>query len=52
MSQDEVAIAATFDESNILVFGAVKLETEMPESNMHVIVTIPAHLLPVTVLCK
>ena len=40
MSQDEVAITATFDGSNILVFGAIKRESAIPEGELGVIVTI------------
>lgn len=39
MNRDKVAITSTFDE-DILVFGAVKRETEIPEDTMHVIATI------------
>ena len=52
MSQDEVAITATFDGSNILVFGAVKRETEIPDSALHVIVTISGPSQPVLVRRK
>ena len=40
MNRDKVAITSTFDGSDILVFGAVKRETEIPEDTMHVIATI------------
>ena len=52
MSQDEVAITATFDGSDILVFGAVKREREIPEGTMHVIVTISGPSVPVLVRRK
>ena len=47
MSRDEVVITVTFDGSDILVFGAVKREKEIPKGVMHVIVTISGLLLPV-----
>lgn len=40
MSQDEVAITATFDGSNILIFGAIKRENKIPDGELGVIVTI------------
>lgn len=41
LSQDEVAITATFDGSNILIFGAVKREEPIPtDSQLHVIITV------------
>lgn len=41
LSQDEVAITATFDGSDILIFGAIKRETAAPEdSQLGVIVTV------------
>ena len=48
MSQDEVAITATFDGSNILVFGAIKRESAIPEG-LGVIVTIAGPSEPVAV---
>jgi len=53
LSQDRVAITATFDGSEILIFGAVKRETPIPDGPpLEVIVTVsgPAH--PVTVRRK
>ena len=49
MSQDEVAITATFDGSNILVFGAIKRESAIPEGELGVIVTIAGPSEPVAV---
>lgn len=40
MSHDQVAITAGFDGSQIIIFGAVKRETEIPEDPLHVIVTV------------
>ena len=41
LSQDEVAITATFDGSDILIFGAIKRETAAPDdSELGVIVTV------------
>ena len=40
MSQDEVAITATFDGSNILVFGAIQRDAPIPETPIDVIVTV------------
>ncbi|UWQ92211.1 TIGR02186 family protein [Aliisedimentitalea scapharcae] len=53
LSQDRVAITATFDGSEILIFGAVKRETPIPDGPpLEVVVTVsgPAH--PVTVRRK
>ena len=36
MSQDEVAITATFDGSNILVFGAIKRESTIPNGDKRI----------------
>lgn len=52
MSQDKVAITATFDGSDILEFGAVKRKTEIPEGAMQVIVTMLGPFLPVIVRRK
>ena len=49
MSQDEVAITATFDGSNILVFGAIKRESAIPDGELGVIVTISGPSEPVAV---
>ena len=52
MSREEVVITATFDGSDIHVFGAVKREKEIPEGVMHLIVTISGPLLPVVLRSK
>ncbi|WP_147107988.1 TIGR02186 family protein [Tateyamaria sp. syn59] len=52
LSQDEVAITTSFDGSEILIFGAVKRETTIPESELGVIVTIAGPPEPVTVRRK
>jgi len=40
LSQDEVSINTTFDGSEILLFGAIKRETEIPEDELGVVVAI------------
>lgn len=40
LSQDEVAITATFDGSDILIFGAIKRDAPAPEGESGVIVTV------------
>ena len=53
LSRDEVSITATFEGSDILVFGAVKRELPIPgDSNLGVIVTVAGPALPVTVRRK
>jgi uncharacterized protein (TIGR02186 family) len=53
LSQDEVAITATFDGSSILVFGAVKREQPIPEGDpLQVIVAVSGPSHPVTVRRK
>jgi len=52
LSQDRVAITATFDGSEILVFGAVKREQAIPENEIDVIVTIAGPSQPVMVRRK
>ena len=52
LSKDRVAITATFDGSEILVFGAVKRETAIPETPLHVIVTIAGPYKPIVVRRK
>lgn len=50
LSQDEVAITATFDGSDILIFGAVERDSPPPDgSPLEVIVTVAGPLRPVTV---
>jgi uncharacterized protein (TIGR02186 family) len=52
LSKDQVAITATFDGSEILLFGAVKREQTIPEGPLDVIVTISGPSEPVTVRRK
>ncbi len=53
LSQDRVAITATFDGSEILIFGAVKRETPIPPGPpLEVVVTVAGPSYPVTVRRK
>lgn len=53
LSQDEVAITATFDGDDILIFGAVKRETPIPAGPpLEVIVTVAGPSEPLTVRRK
>ncbi|MGI9370683.1 MAG: TIGR02186 family protein [Ruegeria sp.] len=53
LSQDRVAITATFDGSEILIFGAVKRETPIPAGPpLEVVVTVAGPSYPVTVRRK
>lgn len=53
LSQDEVAITANFDGSEVLIFGAVKRETPIPDDGpLEVIITIAGPSEPVTVRRK
>ena len=52
LSKDKVAITATFDGSEILVFGAVKRETAIPEEPLDVIVAVAGPEEPVVVRRK
>lgn len=53
MSQNRIAITANFDGSEILLFGAVKRETEIQDSPpLEVVVAVSGPLLPVTVRKK
>lgn len=52
LSRDEVAITATFDGSDVFIFGAVKRETTIPEGNLQVIMTLAGPSEPVTVRRK
>lgn len=53
LSQDEVSITATFDGSDILIFGAIKRETPIPAgSPLQVVVTVAGPARPVTVRRK
>ncbi len=52
LSQDEVAITATFEGSEILIFGAIKRDSPVGEGALGVIVTVSGPELPVTVRRK
>lgn len=52
LSHDEVSITATFDGSDILIFGAVKRESPIPGSDLDVIVTVSGPARPVTIRRK
>lgn len=53
LSQDQVAITATFDGSEILIFGAVKRETPIAhDAPLEVVVTVSGPQAPVTVRRK
>lgn len=53
LSKDEIAITATFDGSNILVFGAVKRETPIPDGPpLEVVVAVSGPSEPVVVRRK
>ncbi|MEZ5675028.1 conserved hypothetical protein [Thalassovita litoralis] len=52
LSQDRVAITARFDGSEILIFGAVKRETPIPDEPLDVIITIAGPSGPVTLRRK
>ncbi|HVG48771.1 MAG TPA: TIGR02186 family protein [Rubellimicrobium sp.] len=50
LSEDEVGITATFDGSDILIFGAIKRDGPPPESSpLQVIITVSGPLRPLTV---
>lgn len=53
LSQDEVSITATFDGSDILIFGAIKREEAIPNGDpIEVVVTVTGPSRPVTVRRK
>ncbi len=52
MSQDEVAISASFDGSRILIFGAVKREVPIPSDALNVVITVAGPSAPVMVRKK
>ena len=52
LSQDQVAITAQFDGSDILIFGAVKREIAIPDSDLNVIIAIEGPTGPVEVRRK
>ncbi|WP_417726920.1 TIGR02186 family protein [Roseovarius sp.] len=52
LSKDKVAITATFEGSEILIFGAVKRETPIPDVPLEVVITVAGPSEPVTVRRK
>ena len=53
LSHDEVAITATFNGTDILIFGAVKRDAPIPQgSALQVVITVSGPLTPVTVRHK
>ncbi len=52
LSQDRVAITATFEGSDILIFGAVKREAPIPDIPLDVVITVAGPSLPVSVRRK
>lgn len=52
LSRDAVAITATFDGSEILIYGAVRRESPIPADPLDIIVTIEAPSQPLTVWRK
>lgn len=52
LSSDRVAITATFEGSDILIFGAVKREVAIPETRLDVVITVSGPVQPVTVRRK
>jgi uncharacterized protein (TIGR02186 family) len=52
LSQDEVAITATFEGSEILVFGAIRREGPLPTGQLGVIVTVSGPDMPIVVRRK
>lgn len=52
LSKDRVAITATFEGSDILIFGAVKREVAIPEVPLDVVITVAGPSQPVTVRRK
>lgn len=52
LSSDSVAITATFEGSDILIFGAVKREVAIPDTPLDVVITVAGPSQPVTVRRK
>lgn len=52
LSQSRVSITANFDGSEILIYGAVKRETPVPEGRLDVIITVEGPSSPVVVRRK
>lgn len=49
LSQDKVAITATFDGSDILLFGAIKREAPVPDGDLGLVITVSGPTRPVMV---
>jgi len=52
LSKDKVAITTSFNGSEILIFGAVKRESPIPETPLHVVITVAGPDHPVVVRRK
>ncbi len=52
MSKDKVAITTSFNGSEILIFGAVKRETPIPDTQLHVVITVAGPSNPIVVRKK
>ena len=52
LSDDSVSITTSFDGSEILIYGAIRRETPIPEGRLDVIVTIEAPSQPMTIWRK
>ncbi|MCF6231985.1 MAG: TIGR02186 family protein [Rhodobacteraceae bacterium] len=52
LSKKHVSITTTFDGSEILIFGAVKRESPVPDTELHVVITVAGPSRPVTVRRK
>jgi len=52
LSQSSISITTNFEGSDILIFGAIKRETSIPEGDLDVIVTIAGPSRPLTVWRK
>jgi len=52
LSKKHVSITTAFDGSEILIFGAVKRETPVPESGLNVVITVSGPSQPLTVRRK
>lgn len=52
LSRDTVSITTNFDGSEILIFGAVKRETAIPDSPLHVVITVAGPSQPIVVRRK
>ena len=49
LSQDEVSITATFDGSDLLIFGAIKRDAPQPAGKHGIIVAVAGPEAPITV---